>query len=372
MGELIKMKQLECPHDQTLQEDLESIAALPLPWDMLDNSVVLITGATGLIGSQLVRAILAANRLHSSKIRIIALVRSRKKALSVFGDLLERPELEILTGNIVNPISTDCTIDYIIHTASITASKELIARPVDTIEIAVSGTKNVLELAKEKNCKSVVYLSSMEVYGVIPFSTDHRTTEDELGYINLSSVRSCYPESKRMCENLCVCYAEQYCVPVKIARLAQTFGAGVSLNDSRVFAQFAKAAIAGEDIVLHTHGRSNGNYCYTADTVAGLLTILLKGENAEAYNVVSENATMTIAQMAQMVSEKITGGKSRVIFDIPADAQAYGYAPDTKLRLSGKKLEELGWFPCIAPDLMTMYKRLIASFQAQETLEISG
>ncbi len=180
----------------------------------------------------------------------------------------------------------------------------------------------------------------MEVYGTVASADNHRTTEDELGYIALSSVRSCYPEGKRLCENMCVCYAAQYGVPVKIARLSQTFGAGVSLNDNRVFAQFAKAAIAGKDIVLHTKGSSNGNYCYTADAVAGLLTILLNGENAEAYNVVSESTTTTIAQMAQMVSEQITGGESRVIFDIPDNVLTYGYAPDVKLRLSSKKLEK--------------------------------
>lgn len=359
------MSQIECPYDQALQEDLEKIAASPIAWDVLNNSTVLITGATGLIGSQLVRAILAVNRIRNCQIRILALARSSEKASHIFGDLIHRPELNILIGDITDPVSTDQEIDFVIHTASVTASKELISHPVDTIEIAVSGTKNILELAREKKSKSVVYLSSMEVYGTVSSLDNHRTTEDELGYIDLSNVRSCYPESKRLCENMCICYAAQYGIPVKIARLAQTFGAGVSVNDNRVFAQFAKAAMAGKDIVLHTKGESNGNYCYTADAVTGLLTILLNGRNAEAYNVVSENATTTIAQMAQMVSEQITRGNSRVVFDIPDNTLTYGYAPDVKLRLSNEKLEQLGWAPCIAPNLVTMYERLISSFQVQ-------
>lgn len=239
-------------------------SGVAITWDALNNSTVLITGATGLIGSQLVRAILAVNRIHSSQIRILAMVRSKDKASQIFGNLLQRPELEIITGDITCPICTDHEVDYIIHTASVTTSKQFITHPVDAIEVAVRGTKNVLELAKDKRCRSVVYLSSMEVYGTVASADNHRTTEDELGYIALSSVRSCYPEGKRLCENMCVCYAAQYGVPVKIARLSQTFGAGVSLNDNRVFAQFAKAAIAGKDIVLHTKGSSNGNYCYTA------------------------------------------------------------------------------------------------------------
>lgn len=364
--------QLESPFDQTLQDDLEYVAALPIALDELNNTTVLITGATGLIGSQLVRAILTINRIHSCQIQILAMVRSEEKAYKIFANLLNRPEMDILVGDVTKPIRANRKIDYIFHTASVTASKEFVTHPVDAIEVAVSGTKNILELAKEKKCKSMVYLSSMEVYGTVSCTDNHRTTEDELGYIDLSSVRSCYPEGKRLCENLCVCYAAQYNVPVKIARLAQTFGAGVSLNDSRVFSQFAKAAIASKDIVLHTKGKSCGNYCYIADAVSGLLTILLSGKNAEVYNVVSERATMTIAQMAQMVSVRITGGKSRVVFDIPDNALTYGYAPDVKLRLSGRKLENLGWKPLIAPGLETMYRRMIASFNAQEKSNITS
>jgi len=372
MGELTEMESLECPLDPTLQEDLEKIAVSSLPWSVLERSTLLVTGATGLIGSILVKAILTINRLHNTQIQIIAMVHSLEKAFSTFGTLLNRPELNIISGDIAVPFAVNHSVDYIIHTASITASKELVTHPVNAIEVAVEGTKNILELAKKKKCKSVVYLSSMEVYGTFSSLDKHRITENELGYVDLSSVRSCYPESKRMCENMCICYATQYNIPVKIARLAQTFGAGVPLSDNRVFAQFAKSAIAGKNIVLHTKGESNGNYCYTADAVLGILTILLLGENTQAYNVVSEVATTTIAQMAKMVSERITQGKSSLIFDIPANSQTYGYAPDVKLRLSSQKIESLGWKPLIAPELETMYRRLIASFKAQaKTFTIS-
>ena len=142
-------------------------------------------------------------------------------------------------------------------------------------------------------------------------------------------------------------------------------GAGVSYTENRVFAQFAKSAMSGSDIVLHTQGKSFGNYCYTADVVSGLLAILLRGENGEAYNVVCESATMRIAEMAQMVAQEIAGGKIQVVFDIPESALTYGYAPDVELRLDGQKLRNLGWEPKIAPDLRAMYQRMIASFRAQ-------
>lgn len=129
---------------------------------------------------------------------------------------------------------------------------------------AKENAQAVLELAREKNA-AMVYVSSMEVYGN-PNLT-HEVSEEDYGYINLSNVRSSYPESKRMCECLCTAYASQYGVQVCTARLAQTFGAGILATENRVFAQFARSAISGSDIVLHTLGQSEGNYVYTSDAI---------------------------------------------------------------------------------------------------------
>lgn len=166
-----------------------------------------------------------------------------------------------------------------------------------------------------------------------------------------------------MCECLCSAYASEYQLPVKIARLAQTFGAGVNPSENRVFAQFARSLIHGEDIILHTEGKSYGNYCATCDCVRGLLTILLRGADGEAYNVVNERTNIQIRDMAQMIAGQ-SGGRIQVRFDIPADALKYGYAPDVKMHLSGAKLRALGWAPEL--DLPEMYQRLIASWTAQQ------
>lgn len=348
--------------DQTFQEDLELIAKTDLPWEKLRGARVLVTGATGLVGKAFVLALLAANRILDTKITILALVRSRERGEQVFGGAVSRPRLRLVIGDVLEPINVEGRVDYVIHLASQTASKEFVTHPVETIETSICGTKNVLELARAKKCKSVVYVSSMEMYGD-PGERPERIREDMYGYIDPLSVRSCYPEGKRMCECLCACYCSEYGIPVKIARLAQTFGAGVSKNENRVFAQFARSAIEKKDIVLHTAGQSYGNYCYTADVVTGLLTILLKGENGGAYNVVSEAATMRIAEMAQLVAEKIAGGEIKIVFDIPKSNTTYGYAPDVVLRLSGEKLRELGWAPVIAPRLEDMYVRLIESMK---------
>ena len=265
----------ESADDSILQEDLDRISESDIPLEELKGKTVLVTGATGLIGSLLVKALQCCNRRKETGIKILALVRNQEKAEKLFGDLLKREDLKLVIGDITMPVAVEDKIDYIIHCASITTSKIMISRPVDVIRTSLNGTENLLELAKEKQVRSMVYVSSMEMYGVLNLQDDQMVTEEMTGYLNPLALRSNYPESKRMCENMCVAYGTQYEVPVKIARLAQTFGAGVLPGENRVFAQFARSAMKGSDIVLHTEGKSEGNYCYTADAVRALLTILV-------------------------------------------------------------------------------------------------
>lgn len=358
----MSMEIMESPLDKILQEDLDTIALSDLPWEQLMGSHVLITGATGLVGSMAVKALACANRRNHLGMTIHPMIRNVEKAKSVFGELAKREDILFVEGDILKPIQTDYPIDYIIHGASVTASKTFVTQPVETIATAINGTEHVLKLGCEKQVKSMVYISSMEAYGITNPNLSC-VREEDLGYIDVMNVRSCYSESKRMCEVMCASYAHEYEVPVKVARLAQTFGAGVSKEEGRVFAQFAKSAIAGEDIVLHTKGESTGNYCYTMDAVLGILTIMLKGNSGEAYTVANPATTIQIKDMAKMVCDTLGQGRCKVVFDIPEDALTYGYAPDVAMHLNSDKLQSLGWKPVY--DLPQMYERLVASFREQ-------
>lgn len=348
-----------------LNKDLEEIAVSKLPFEYYQEKVFLITGATGLIGSLMVRSLLTCNKSKNLRLRVLAAVRNIDKAEKLLGkdEALSFIQWDMISGK----LDYNGTVDYIIHTAAITNSKLMVSNPVDTIRTSIYGTEAVLELAREKNA-AMVYVSSMEVYGN-PNLT-HEVSEEDYGYINLSNVRSSYPESKRMCECLCTAYASQYGVQVCTARLAQTFGAGILATENRVFAQFARSAISGSDIVLHTLGQGEGNYVYTSDAIRALLLLIIFGESGQAYNVANEKSHLTIVQMAEMVLKNFGNSNAKVVFDIPEDSMKYGYAPSTKMHLSAKKIENIGWHAQI--DLEESYRRMIEYMKETEEKTIMG
>lgn len=352
---------LESPQDAVLQEDLELLIKDGMvPFADLKNKTVFVTGATGLLGSQVVKALLCANRMIGTGCQILALVRSRQKAEKVFAGLLERKDLTLVQGDIAQPVCYDGKVDYIVHGASATSSRYFVSNPVETILTAVNGTVHMLEFAKEKRVQGFLYLSSLEVYGT-PAADAGKIDESYSGYLDPLKVRSSYSESKRMVECLCASYASEYEVPVKIARLSQTFGAGVEYEDGRVFAEFARCALENKNIVLHTKGQTVRSYCYTKDAVAAMLLILLKGEGGAAYNVTNMDTKISIADMAQLVCDTFPQAGIQVTFDMPKDVDSFGYNPEMVIALDSSRLMELGWKPTV--DLREMFVRLAASME---------
>lgn len=341
--------------DYILQEDLENIAK-NFDYKNFQNSNVLVTGATGLIGNQIVLELLYLNRVYNLSINVYAVGRSLERLEQKFSRVLDRKELHLIEGDVRCGINCEDNIDYIIHGASFTQSKSFVDNPVDTILTAVDGSKNMLEFAKDKNVKGFVYLSSMEVFGFN--DSDKKLKEEDYGYIDILNLRSSYSESKRMVETLCLSYAKQYNIPVKIARLAQTVGPGFKYDDNRMVVQFAKSIIENNDIVLLTQGTSKFCPIYTSDEIAGIFTILFKGIAGEAYTVANSSAYSSVRDLAEMIANELAQGKIKVLFK---QSDTNRYPKSSKLNLDTTKLENLGWSAKVS--LMQMYDRLSKSLE---------
>lgn len=334
-----------------LEEDVQLFAERFELWEQLRGKTFLITGATGLIGSVMTKCLLELNRQKHLGIKILAAVRSIEKANLLFAQ--NEDDLHFLQIDLknINAESIGQKVDYVIHLASPTAGRFMEENPVETFDLAYLSTYALLNLAKQIDLKSMVYVSSLEYYGQV--LDDRLITEDVQGYVDPMSPRSSYPMGKRAAEYLCYAFSKEYGTPAKVARLTQTFGAGISENDNRVFAQFARSIINGEDIILHTTGESAKPYCYTMDSISAILYILLKGKSGEAYNVANQDTYISIRDLAEFMKQNFNPNiKVRVELN-----GNMGYAPVTKLRLSAQKLMALSWQPRYG--LKEMFERLI-------------
>ena len=324
----------------------------------LSRKSIFVTGSTGLLGCQIVLFLDYLNQTQNFNMKLYALCRSEAKAKTVFGEAYKR--IHCLIGDIFALPEINCNFDYVIHGASITASKEFINHPVETIDIAINGTLNVLRFSTKRKAKSFVYLSSMEAFGV----TDGKgvVREEDLGYIDITSPRSSYMESKRMCENLCACYAYEYGLDIKSIRLAQTLGAGIDYNDTRVAAYFARCVIEEEDIILKTDGKTKRPILYLADAISAILMVLIKGKKGNVYTAANPETFFTIRETAEMIVDKISHNKIKLLFDIKETSSEY--APNLNLNLNVDKLCSLGWKPVVG--LLESYKRMISEMKNEK------
>lgn len=339
-------------------EDLEAIRQSAIDWQRFAGKTVLITGANGFLPAYLVETLLYVGATSGQDIKVIGMVRNIAKAKKRFSEYANNNNLSFIEQDVSLPVSVAGDVDFIIHAASQASPKYYGTDPVGTLSANVLGTLNLMELAREKNIESFLYFSSGEVYGQI--DNEHNPVrEDYYGHLDPMQVRSCYGESKRMGENICVSYYKQYGVSAKVVRPFHTYGPGMQLDDGRVYADFVADILAGRDIEMKSDGSARRAFCYLKDATVAFITVLLNGTPGEAYNVGNPQQEHSILELAETV---VTLGKPglKVIKAATNDNTQYLKSPLLRNTPNVDKLLTLGWQP--QTDIATGFKRTIDSY----------
>lgn len=319
-----------------------------IPWKKFDSVRIVITGSTGLIGSQLVRVLMARNDFAHSRISLVLPVRNQEKAVSMFG---ERSEIQYIKWDLDSKLDLPDDCDYFVHAACSTSSKEFLNNPVETILSIINGVKNTLQASLQSRVHRYLFLSTMEVYG----ETTGTVFEEDFGKLDPMVVRNSYPEAKRLAECLCSSFYQEHSLETVVLRLAQTFGQGVSINDGRVFAEFGRHAISNEDIVLFSDGAKKNMYLSVNDAISAILIALAKAKPGDAYNVANEDTYCSVKEMAEMVLVRFGAEGTRVRRQFDEEREA-SFRKSSDLFMNCSKLRELGWVP--SEDLFSIYSSM--------------
>lgn len=320
---------------KTYEADIRQVFQCKLPWEKLSGCHILVTGATGLIGGCLVETLMQ-NPFRDYE--VYALGRNEERVRERFSGFYGNG-LHFIKHDVTKPLQSTTDFDFIIHAASGANPSEYALHPVEVMKSNIDGVVNLIEYGLHHGMKRFLYVSSGEVYG----EGDGRVfTETYSGYVDCTSPRACYPSSKRAAETLCVSYAREYGADVVIARPTHIYGPHFTESDNRVYAQFIRNVLRGENIVMKSTGAQFRSWCYVVDCVSALLHVLLLGENGQAYNIADNNSNVSIKELAELIASI---GKKRVIRDIPDEIERLGGNVVTKSVFSTEKLTALGWQP---------------------------
>ena len=314
-------------------EDLEQVCRDLGEVGALRGRRVLVTGVTGMIGACLVDALSLLNERRGLGMHIVGVSRHPERFADRF------PGAELLAADLTRPDPALPEADLIVHAASNAHPAAFSADPVGTMLCNLRGTEALLEQLRRAGHGRLLFVSTGEIYGDNPAITSG-FSETDFGRVDPMNPRACYPESKRAAETLCASYAAQYGVDALVARLCHVYGPTFTSSNSRADAQFIRKALAGEDIVMKSMGGQVRSFCYVADAVSALLTLLAGGGTGQAYNVANRASVASIRQYAETLAD-IAGVK--VVFDVPPEAERAGYTKITRAVLNPAKLEGLGW-----------------------------
>ena len=324
-------------------EDVNLVADASLPWELLEGKTVVLSGATGLLGSFLVDVLLTKN-LQGLNCHVYALGRNESKAKGRLSKWWDNDHFRFCRCDVNSPIILDGldNVDYVFHLASNTHPIQYATDPIGTITTNIIGLQNMLDFAVSHGAARFAFASSNEVYGENRGDVD-LFEESYCGYIDSNTLRAGYPESKRCGEALCQAYRVQKKLDIVVPRFTRSYGPTLLSTDTKAISQFIFKGVNKNDIVLKSKGTQLYSFTYVADAISGFLTVVLKGIDGEAYNISDMNSNITLLELAKTIAD-ISG--TNVVFDIPDSVESSGYSKATKALLDNKKLVSLGWSPC--------------------------
>ena len=342
-----------------VKSDIEEILSDRLDWEALGGKTVAVTGATGMLAAYVAETLLSLNEKLQKPVKVHAWVRNVAKASARFSRWANDANFFIREWH---PDDQDmgcpgCNI--IIHAASIPRPDS--KRPVDVLVPNIIGTRNLLEYAVRAcpGFEQFVFFSSGAVYGD-NFMNDELVSEDMYFAIDQTKPQSSYAESKRMGENICVSYAAQHDIAVKILRYAHTYGHGMDLeNDPRSFVDFVRCAVEGRDIELMSAGDMVRYFCYATDATRAFFRVLLAGKSGEVYNIANEDGRTTILDLAKRIAS-LSRHPVKVKRSACSSANS-GYAPQKyTMHPDTAKLKALGFRPSVS--LEEGFRRILAYY----------
>lgn len=329
--------------DKIIQNDMEEIIANEyIPFEKLRNKNVLVTGANGMLAYYFTCVLMHLNNKKNMNIKVVALVRNLAKAEKKFDIFLNNPLFELLPQDVCNQIIIKDDIHYILHAAGAASPKFIESDPVGIIAANTRGTCNVMELARKNPIENILFTSTREVYGKVDGISWIK--EYDMGVFDPLDSRSCYPESKRMAEQICKSYYNQYKVPFTVARIAHSYGPGMDIDqDGRVMSDFISDVVNNRNIVLKSAGTAVRAFCYITDVIKAMFLVMLEGEIGEAYNIANETEPVEIKDVAKMLVDLFPEKKLKVIFETSDNNN--GYCQYERVGLSTEKIGSLGWSP---------------------------
>lgn len=365
----MKMHKKPISLQELLDEDLEQICTdLTAEFGEMAGGRLLITGGGGFLGYYLVQSVLHwnATRGASKAIKVAVYDNYARGVPEWLEGLKGRPDLELRRQDMIEPLPRDMGhFDWIIHAAGIASPIYYRAQPLKCIDANINGLRNLLdyslaERAAGRPLKGFLFYSSSEIYGD-PAPDAIPTPETYRGNVSCTGPRACYDESKRFGETLCVVYARQEGLPVRIARPFNNYGPGLKITDGRVIPDFAGDILAGRDIVMLSDGSPKRTFCYATDAVTGYFKVLVRGHDGEAYNVGIDKPEISMAELANLVvaaGRDLFGYGGKVVLGKSQEADYLVDNPNRRCPVIDKARSHLGFDPKVSVE-QGIYRSLI-------------